>query len=129
MNVAHSHNLPLSCYYGTDVIVCNDEEEEEEEEEEVAAFVPNLLHAESSSCSKIMLCILCSLKRHLNIFLVLSIESYSFHWERREMHAIFWLENLKERNHSEDVGIDGRIIWIGPKGNRLERCRLASGSR
>jgi hypothetical protein len=31
------------------------------------------------------------------------------------MHAIFWLENLQERDHSsEDLGIDGKIIleWI-----------------
>jgi hypothetical protein len=27
---------------------------------------------------------------------------------------IFWLENLKGRDHSEDLGIDGKIIlqWI-----------------
>jgi hypothetical protein len=26
----------------------------------------------------------------------------------------FWLENLTERDHSEDLGVDGRIIleWI-----------------
>jgi hypothetical protein len=28
----------------------------------------------------------------------------------REMHAIFWLENLKERDNSEDLGVDGKII-------------------
>jgi hypothetical protein len=26
------------------------------------------------------------------------------------MHKIFWLENLKGKDHSEDLGIDGRII-------------------
>jgi len=26
------------------------------------------------------------------------------------MHAIFWLENLKGRDHSEDRGVDGKII-------------------
>jgi hypothetical protein len=35
-------------------------------------------------------------------------------WEGCEMHRIFWLENLKGRNHSEDLGIDRKIIleWI-----------------
>jgi hypothetical protein len=30
------------------------------------------------------------------------------------MHATFWLENMKGRDYSEDLGIDGRIIlnWI-----------------
>jgi hypothetical protein len=30
------------------------------------------------------------------------------------MHAIFWFGNLKGKNHSEDLGIDGRIVleWI-----------------
>jgi hypothetical protein len=30
------------------------------------------------------------------------------------MHKIFWLENLKGRDHSEDLSIDERIIleWI-----------------
>jgi hypothetical protein len=26
------------------------------------------------------------------------------------MHTVFWLENLKGRDHLEDVGVDGRII-------------------
>jgi len=25
------------------------------------------------------------------------------------MHAQFWTENLKEADHTEDVGVDGRI--------------------
>jgi hypothetical protein len=29
--------------------------------------------------------------------------------ERGEMHAEFWSENLKGRDHSEDLGIDGKI--------------------
>jgi hypothetical protein len=30
------------------------------------------------------------------------------------IHTKFWLENLKGRDHSEDPGIDGRIIseWL-----------------
>jgi hypothetical protein len=30
------------------------------------------------------------------------------------MYAVFWLENLKGRDHSEDLGVDGKIIleWI-----------------
>jgi hypothetical protein len=26
-----------------------------------------------------------------------------------EMHTRFWFENLKGRDHSEDLGVDGRI--------------------
>jgi len=26
------------------------------------------------------------------------------------MHTKFWSENLKKRHHSEDLGVDGRII-------------------
>jgi len=35
------------------------------------------------------------------------------HW-RDEMHTKFWSENLKGRDHSENLGVDGRIIseWI-----------------
>ena len=31
-----------------------------------------------------------------------------------EVHKRFWLGNLRERSHLEDVGVDGRIklIWI-----------------
>jgi hypothetical protein len=31
-------------------------------------------------------------------------------YEGREMHVNFWLENRKERDHLEDLGIDGMII-------------------
>jgi hypothetical protein len=34
--------------------------------------------------------------------------------ENQELHIIYWLENLKGRNHTEDPGEDMRIIlkWI-----------------
>jgi hypothetical protein len=35
--------------------------------------------------------------------------SYSIHG-RLEMHTICYLENLKGRDHSEDLDIDGKII-------------------
>jgi hypothetical protein len=28
------------------------------------------------------------------------------------MHAILWLENLEERDHSKDLGVEGRIIIL-----------------
>jgi hypothetical protein len=31
-------------------------------------------------------------------------------WGRRETHTEFWWENLRKRGHSEDPGVDGRII-------------------
>jgi hypothetical protein len=36
------------------------------------------------------------------------------------MHTIFWLENLKGRDLSENLGVDGRIIleWIFGKYGR-----------
>jgi hypothetical protein len=35
-------------------------------------------------------------------------------WERREKCTRFWWENPKERDHSEDRGVDGRMgsEWI-----------------
>jgi hypothetical protein len=45
------------------------------------------------------------------------------------MHKIFWLGNLKGRDHSKDPGIDRRIILEWILGNRVGRCGLeASGS-
>jgi hypothetical protein len=43
------------------------------------------------------------------------------------MHTIFRLENLKGRDHSEDKGVDGRIIleWIlGKYGGKLWTARI-----
>jgi len=31
-------------------------------------------------------------------------------WETREMHTEFWSENLKVRDYSEDLGVEGRKI-------------------
>jgi hypothetical protein len=31
-------------------------------------------------------------------------------WGKREMHTGFWLVNLKERDHLEELGTDGRIV-------------------
>jgi len=38
-------------------------------------------------------------------------------WEREEALAGFWWGNLKERDHLEDRGVDGRTIikWIFKK--------------
>jgi hypothetical protein len=33
------------------------------------------------------------------------------HMERREIHTQFWSENLKRKDHLEDLGLDGRIIF------------------
>jgi len=38
-------------------------------------------------------------------------------------------ENLKGREHSEDLGEDGKLVLTGSLGNRVESCGLdASGS-
>jgi hypothetical protein len=40
-------------------------------------------------------------------------------WRRVEEHAEFWWRNLRDRNHFEYPGVDGRIIvrWIYRKWN------------
>jgi hypothetical protein len=41
------------------------------------------------------------------------------------MHTIFWLENLKGRDHLEDLGVDGKIIlqW------KCRGCELDSSAQ
>ena len=38
----------------------------------------------------------------------------STYWERGKAYTGFWWENLRERDHLEEPGVDGRIIlrWI-----------------
>jgi hypothetical protein len=43
----------------------------------------------------------------------------------REMHTKFWLENLKGRDYSEDIGIDRRIL-DRCLGNRVGSCGMDS---
>jgi hypothetical protein len=40
-------------------------------------------------------------------------------WDTEETHTGFWWGNLRERDHLEDIGVDGRMIlkWIFMKGN------------
>jgi hypothetical protein len=42
------------------------------------------------------------------------------------MHTVFWLENLKGRDHLGDLGINERIILEWILGKRVERCGLVS---
>jgi len=45
------------------------------------------------------------------------------------MHIIFWLENLKGRDHFEDLDVDGKQYQNESLGNSVGRCGLdASGS-
>jgi hypothetical protein len=50
-------------------------------------------------------------------------------WEMREKCTRFWWESLKDRDHSEDQGVDGRMgsEWIlgGLAGGGLDWIRLA----
>jgi len=45
-------------------------------------------------------------------------------WEILEMHTNFWSENLKGRDHSEDVFVNAKIVLEWILGKRLRRCGL-----
>jgi hypothetical protein len=45
--------------------------------------------------------------------------AFSTHRKRREMLTKFWSENLKGRDHLEDLGVGGRIILEGILGEYL----------
>jgi len=40
------------------------------------------------------------------------------------MHIKCWLENLKGRDHSQDLGVSGRIILVWTLQKRVGGCRL-----
>jgi hypothetical protein len=46
------------------------------------------------------------------------------------MHKIFWLEDMKRRDHLKDLGVDGRIIleWILVRSCDLDASRSGEGS-
>ena len=55
-------------------------------------------------------------------------------WETREVHTRFWWRDLRERDHLEDLGLDGRIIlkcilkkWDGKTWTRLDCLWLGIG--
>jgi len=43
------------------------------------------------------------------------------------MHTKFWSENLKEREHAEDLGLPGKIILEWVLGKKVVRCGLDAG--
>jgi hypothetical protein len=47
------------------------------------------------------------------------------------MHTVFWLENLKGRDHLEDLGVDGDIIleWILGKYSHDSSVNIVLGYR
>jgi len=58
----------------------------------------------------------------------------SKYWERAKVHRGFWWRNLRERDHLEHPGVDGRIIlkwifkkWYGRHGLLWLRIETAAG--
>ena len=52
-------------------------------------------------------------------------------WGRGEVCTVFWLGNLRERDHLGDPDVDGRIIvrkWEGVLGTGWSRLRVRCGT-
>jgi len=49
---------------------------------------------------------------------------YSTHSRMRNAHTLFWLENLKGRDHSKDLGLDREKMLNESWGNMVGRCGL-----
>ena len=55
-------------------------------------------------------------------------------WETEEVHTGFWWGNMRERDHLEDPGVDGRIMlrwvfrkWVGRAWTGLIWLRIGTG--
>jgi hypothetical protein len=47
-------------------------------------------------------------------------------WQKRDIHTGYWRGNLKEKDHFEDLGIDGKIISQFSERNKMEMRELDS---